>query len=120
MGELFHHDTVSASGLVHIIGVHSDDHLGQREAQNLQQGVQGLSQPPDGYNTVDSLIAVETWTIAAYTGVYSPQMSVFHNKEVFSTMQGSLLSMNGWKGVEMEAIISWQYTVALKKMLGTF
>ena len=69
---------LSCSGLVHTIGVHSNDHLGQREAQNLQQGVQRLPQPPDGYNTSDSLTVVERWTIAADTGVYSPQMSVFH------------------------------------------
>lgn len=44
-----------SSGIVRITGFHPDDHLGQREAQSLQQGVQGLSQPPDGHYPPDSL-----------------------------------------------------------------
>lgn len=48
-----------SSGIVHITGVHSDDHLGQREAQSLQQGIQGLSQPPDGNYPPDYLIVIK-------------------------------------------------------------
>lgn len=47
------------SGIVHIIGVHSDVHLGQREAQSLHQGVQGLPQPPDGHYPPDTLIVIK-------------------------------------------------------------
>lgn len=47
------------SGIVHFTGLHSDDHLGQMEAQSLQQGVQGLSQPSDGHYSPDSLTVVE-------------------------------------------------------------
>lgn len=87
LGELFHHDPVSAryrshkstdstndksctkmfsylnvsyfSGIVHVIGVYSDDHLGKRKTQSIQQGVQGLSKPPDGHYSSDSLIVID-------------------------------------------------------------
>ncbi|KAF3703358.1 Very-long-chain enoyl-CoA reductase [Channa argus] len=59
LGELHHHDPVPASGIVHSTGVHPDDRLGQREAQSLQQGVQGLSQLPDGHYPPDSLTVLE-------------------------------------------------------------
>lgn len=57
---------LSFSGILHITGVYSDDHLGQRKAQSLHQGIQGLSQSPSGYYTSDSLIMVKAWTSAAY------------------------------------------------------
>nr|XP_046227807.1 very-long-chain enoyl-CoA reductase isoform X2 [Scatophagus argus] len=47
---------------VHITGVRSDEHLGQREAQSLQQGVQGLSQPPGGHHPSDSLTGTPNTT----------------------------------------------------------
>lgn len=53
---------LSFSGILHITGVYSDDHLGQRKAQSLHQGIQGLSQSPSGYYTSDSLIMVKART----------------------------------------------------------
>lgn len=44
------------SGILHITGIHSNDYLGQREAQSVQQGVQGLSQPQDGHYPPDPMI----------------------------------------------------------------
>lgn len=68
-----------SSGIVHITGVPSDGHLGQREAQSLQQRVQGLSQRPDGHYPPGSLILIKTKrTIVVYSNVFSQSSRVLH------------------------------------------
>lgn len=51
---------LSFSCIVHFTDLHSDEHLGQRKAQSLQQGVQGLSWPSHGHYSPDSLTVVES------------------------------------------------------------
>lgn len=49
-----------SSCFVHITGVHSDDRVGQRKAQSIQQGVQGLPKRPDGHYPAHSLTMIDT------------------------------------------------------------
>ena len=44
------------SGILHFTDVHSNDYMGQREAQGLQPRVQGLSPSQDGHYPPDSMI----------------------------------------------------------------
>ncbi|KAJ8278010.1 hypothetical protein GJAV_G00082750 [Gymnothorax javanicus] len=55
LAEFHSHDPMCSSGPVHMPGLHSDDDLGERKAQNLHQRVQGLPTLQDVHHSLFSL-----------------------------------------------------------------